>query len=156
MTPTEAAALLTIAAAFDNRKPNEEAATAWAAALNGLPFDDCRDAVLEYYREEREWLMPVEIVKRVRKKHHERIEAGLKGIQPPASVDAIEDHDEHDRAYRAWLQETRERLARGLPVERELHVVAAVEPGEHKAYLEDLNKAIDESGRGMATKGESP
>lgn len=50
MNKKEAAALLGHCAAFDNRKPSEAAAMAWAAALKDVPLDDdARNAVAAYY-----------------------------------------------------------------------------------------------------------
>lgn len=50
MNPREAAQLLGHCAAFDNRKPSQAAAVAWAAALHDVPLDDdARAAVAIYY-----------------------------------------------------------------------------------------------------------
>jgi hypothetical protein len=50
MNPREAAELLGHCAAFDNRKPSQGAALAWAAALNDIPLDgDTKAAVAAYY-----------------------------------------------------------------------------------------------------------
>jgi hypothetical protein len=50
MNPREAAQLLGHCAAFDNRKPSQAAAMAWAAALHDIPLDDdARAAVAAYY-----------------------------------------------------------------------------------------------------------
>jgi hypothetical protein len=50
MNPREAAELLGHCAAFDNRKPSQGAALAWAAALHDVPLDaDAKAAVASYY-----------------------------------------------------------------------------------------------------------
>lgn len=50
MNPKEAAQLLGHCAAFDNRKPSQAAAMAWAAALHDVPLDDdAKAAVAAYY-----------------------------------------------------------------------------------------------------------
>lgn len=50
MNPREAAELLGHCAAFDNRKPSQGAALAWAAALNDIPLDaDAKASVAAYY-----------------------------------------------------------------------------------------------------------
>ncbi|MFF7142310.1 hypothetical protein ACFZB5_13810 [Streptomyces nodosus] len=50
MNPREAAQLLGHAAAFDNRKPSQAAAIAWASALHDVPLDaDAKAAVAAYY-----------------------------------------------------------------------------------------------------------
>lgn len=73
MNTQEAAALLAVAAAFDNRKPDPDAAMAWAAALGEYEFNSCRDAVVAHYRESREWIMPADVVTRVRQIAVERM-----------------------------------------------------------------------------------
>lgn len=50
MNPREAAELLGHCAMFDNRKPSQGAAIAWAAALHDMPLDDdAKAAVAAYY-----------------------------------------------------------------------------------------------------------
>lgn len=50
MNPREAAELLGHCAMFDNRKPSQGAAIAWAAALHDVPLDaDSKAAVAAYY-----------------------------------------------------------------------------------------------------------
>jgi hypothetical protein len=50
MNPREAAELLGHCAMFDNRKPSQGAAMAWAAALQDVPLDqDAKAAVAAYY-----------------------------------------------------------------------------------------------------------
>lgn len=104
MTPHEAAALLSVAAAFDNRKPDADAATAWAAALHDLRFVDCRDAIVAHYRSTDAWLMPSMViaqVKRIRSKRlHENPEPA-----PPAELTPVETI--------AWLADVRRRIADG-------------------------------------------
>ena len=104
MTPTEAAALLTIAASFDNRKPDADQAKAWAMALDGLGFEDCRDVVVEHYRKSREWLMPADVFAGVRRIRYERIER-FGYITPPPELDFAEEQ--------AHIKHIRERVAAG-------------------------------------------
>ena len=87
MKPTEAAALLTIAAAYDNRRPDADQAKAWAMALDGLRFEDCRTVIVEHYRRSREWLMPVDVCGGVKRLRAQRIDdfgpiPAPKGIDP--------------------------------------------------------------------------
>lgn len=65
MNPREAAELLGHCAAFDNRKPSQGAALAWAAALHDVPLDaDAKAAVASYYTtapkdpEGKLWILP--------------------------------------------------------------------------------------------------
>lgn len=57
----DAAALLTVASAFDNRQPNDATVHAWADALDNLDPAMCADAVREHYRESTAFLMPAHI-----------------------------------------------------------------------------------------------
>lgn len=105
MTPAEAQALLTVAAAFDNRKPDPDAARAWAAALDGYPFVDCRDAIVKHYRGSSEWLMPGHVIAAVKQVRAKRIaDAGHLLIPPPGLTEPEE---------RAWLGHARRRVADG-------------------------------------------
>ena len=106
MTPAEAAALLTIAAAYDNRKPDADAAKAWSMALDGLRFEDCRIAVVNHYRRSREWLMPVDVVEAVKRIRFDRV-AAFGPYSPPEGIDP----DKPD--YQRWLADTTRRIADG-------------------------------------------
>lgn len=110
MTPAEAQVLLSMAAAFDNRKPDPDAAKAWAAALDGLRFDDCRAALIEHYKTNTEWLMPVmvrTIVKRIRR--NRVLEYGALP-DPPPNLDP-----DNAAAYVAWQKATTRAIADGSP-----------------------------------------
>ena len=104
MTPTEAAALLTIAAAFDNRKPDADTAKAWSLALDGLRFEDCRDAIVAHYRESSEWLMPAMVVAGVRKVRATRVR-DFGPFDVPSGLDGP--------AYLAYIRDVQRRVADG-------------------------------------------
>jgi hypothetical protein len=106
MTPTEAAALLTICAAYDNRKPDADAAKAWAMALDSHRFEDCRDAIVSHYRTSREWIMPADVIAAVKRVRGGRIEDVAPS--PPADMDP----DDTGR-YARWLEVTRRQIADG-------------------------------------------
>lgn len=108
MKPTEAAALLTIAAAFDNRKPDPDAAKAWAMALDGLRFEDCREAIVTHYRTSREWMMPADVVSGVKRMRRERLQAFGALPDPPADLDPAD-----PAAYQRWMRETTTAIADG-------------------------------------------
>lgn len=118
MNPAEAQVLLSMAAAFDNRKPDADTARAWAAALDDLRFEDCRAALIEHYKTSTDYLMPVMIrtaVKRIRAK---RIaEAG--DLTPPPGLDVAQ--------TREWLRETRRRIGDG-----ETYTPPALPPADPK------------------------
>lgn len=105
MNPAEAQSLLTIAAAFDNRKPDADAARAWAAALDGLPFIDCRDAIVKHYRNSSDWLMPGHVIAAVKQVRAKRIADAGHLLIPPAGLTEPEE--------RAWLGAARRRVADG-------------------------------------------
>lgn len=65
MNPTQAAELLGHCSAFDNRKPSQAAAIAWASALHDVPLDnDAKAAVAAYYStppqdpNQKLWILP--------------------------------------------------------------------------------------------------
>jgi len=131
MKPTEAAALLTIAAAFDNRKPDADQAKAWAMALDGLRFEDCREVVVAHYRTSRDWLMPSDVVAGVKRLRRRRIDDYGPFPEPPAIC--AEDPAEYSR----WYSDLVRRIADGEQVERP----AAIEPAsgsEHAAKVREL------------------
>lgn len=99
MKPTEAAALLTIAAAFDNRKPDADQAKMWALALDGIRFEDARDVIIAHYRRTRDWLMPVDVSDGVRRLRHARLDA-YGPIPAPVGIDP-DDTDAYRRAFKA-------------------------------------------------------
>ena len=104
MTPAEAQVLLSMAAAFDNRKPDADAARAWSAALDGLRFDDCRDALIEHYKTSTDYLMPVLIRTAVRRIRSKRI-AEVGDLIPPPGLSELE--------TRQWLRDARRRIGDG-------------------------------------------
>lgn len=113
MKPTEAAALLTIAAAYDNRKPDADAARVWAITLDGLRFADCREAIVEYYRHSRDWLMPVDVIEGVRALRSARWTAFVRQqahgdyLLPPAHM------ADDPAAEQRWIREITERVRDG-------------------------------------------
>lgn len=106
MTPAEAQVLLGMASTFDNRKvdPTGDAARAWAAALDGLPFDDCRLAIIEHFKTSTEYLMPVMIRTAVRRMRDKRI-ADHPPLTPPAGLGVLETN--------RWLREANARIGSG-------------------------------------------
>ena len=104
MTPAEAQVLLSMASAFDNRKPDADAARAWSAALDGLRFDDCRDALIEHYKTSTDYLMPVLIRTAVRRIRSKRI-AEVGDLIPPPGLSELE--------QRQWLRDAKRRIGDG-------------------------------------------
>lgn len=107
MTPQEAAALLAVAAAFDNRKPDPDAARAWSIALDGMRFTDCRDVIVAHYRASTEWLMPIHVIAAVKKLRASRLETA-EPPSPPPGMDA-----DDVEGYLRWLASVRQAIADG-------------------------------------------
>ena len=108
MKPTEAAALLTIAASFDNRKPDADAAKAWAMALDGMRFEDCRDAVVAHYRATRDWMMPSDVITIVKRVRRDRLMVFGALPDPPREIDP-----DNTPAMLAWETGVRRAVADG-------------------------------------------
>lgn len=83
MTPAEAQVLLSMASAFDNRKPDADAAKAWSAALDDLRFEDCRVALIAHFKTSNDWLMPAMIRTSVRRMRSSRLEDHPPLTPPP-------------------------------------------------------------------------
>lgn len=106
MTPTEAAKVLLLAAAYDNRTFDQLTASAWADALDDLELADCIEGVKRYYRENRAWMMPADIREQVRQLIRERKVAEIRARHAaleaaetvahgePASPEAVRDYRE--------------------------------------------------------------
>ena len=135
MKATEAAALLTVAAAFDNRKPDADAAQAWALALDGLRFEDCRDAIVAHYRASSEWLMPATVRTEVKRVRSKRIaEAG--DLTPPPDLTP--------REAMAWLKDARRRIGDGesaAAVEGDYGELTPGKAPEVRALLRSVDEA---------------
>lgn len=72
MDAGDAAEVLSLAAAYDNRKPGEAAARAWALALPALRLADAKEAVVEHYQRTTDFLMPYHLIDRVRELRERR------------------------------------------------------------------------------------
>lgn len=104
MNQQEAAALLGIAAAFDNRKPDADAAKAWSVTLDGYRFTDVRDVIVAHYRDTDTWLMPSHIIAAVKRLRAKRLhDAG--DPTPPPDLTPLETI--------AWLRDWRSKVGDG-------------------------------------------
>ena len=131
MTPGEATALLAVAAAFDNRKPDADAAKAWSVALDGYPFVDCRDAIVAHYRKTTDWLMPAHVLELVKRVRDKRIADSEGALTPPPEC-------REGDAHRDWLREAKRRLGDGEPVE----AIAWTDPDAIERHLPDLRQLM--------------
>lgn len=99
MNPSEAAIVLTFAAAYDRRTVGEADAKAWALALPHVRVKDAQAAIVEYYRESREFLMPSDVGRIVRR---QRTDAG-RDITPPQPPRELADDPKREVLWsRAW------------------------------------------------------
>jgi len=109
MTPEEVAALLKQIAARDNRRTGPETIAAWLEDLDGLAYDDCREAVRRHFRESTDWLMPAHIRRHVGAIREERFaNDGLAVYQALKAADPVTEED-----YRAALKNIRIRVGCG-------------------------------------------
>lgn len=65
MTDEEMAELLARAALIDSRRVDEAVIEAWQELLGDLTFAECKTALVDYYQENREMIMPSDIRGRV-------------------------------------------------------------------------------------------
>lgn len=136
MNAAEAAALLTIAASFDNRKPDEDAARGWAYALEDVRFVDAREAVVKHYRRSSQWLMPVDVIKAVTAIRADRIAKAPHPI-PPAGLTESEE--------RAWIGDARRRIADGEPPEQFVRHLGPQRP--MRALVQQAGASLPEESR---------
>lgn len=108
MTPAQAAALLTYASAFDNRRVTPEAATAWAEVLIPMSLADGKAAIQRHYASTSDWIMPVHINAAVTRVQEKRFEAA--GVLPgsPADLDGSQ--------HVLWTRTLRHAIADGVSV----------------------------------------
>lgn len=88
MTLEETIDLLVLAAAFDRRHIGESDSVAWHAALGDIPFADAQAAVIDHYRESRDWIMPADVWNRVRAMRRDRIARAVVDAPNPELMDA--------------------------------------------------------------------
>lgn len=126
MTPAEASALLTIASGFDNRRVDPDVARSWAVALEDVRFEDAREAVVAHYRATRNWMMPADVLDRVKRTRAARIAAGEAELIPPPELSELE--------TRAWMHAARRALGDGRSP-AEINPAVALRPRPVAALL---------------------
>lgn len=62
MKKSEVLKLLTIASAFDNRRPTDVQVEAWHAVIGDLDYALAEAAVRRHFRESSQWMLPVHVV----------------------------------------------------------------------------------------------
>ncbi|MEU1736496.1 hypothetical protein [Streptosporangium sp. NPDC020145] len=130
MTPEETIDLLSLAASFDRRTVGRADVMAWHAAVGDLDFADARDAVVAHYRDNREWIMPADVRKRVKAVREERL-ARQPVPAPPAEN------------YRAGLRAAIDQIAGGRSVQHALGRSAPTPPNaEYLAERADPHREL--------------
>lgn len=149
MNPREAAELLGHCAAFDNRKPSQGAAVAWASALHDVPLDsDAKAAVAAYYStppkdpEQKLWIQPHNVRTLRTKIRSQRLE----NFQYEPIGD--ESTAEYLARYRGQVQAIAS--GRVAPATGRL----ALEGGPHPEFVRELEVRGYEVGRGVPDSDE--
>ena len=138
MTPGDAAAVLAMAARWDQRKASRETCEAWALTLNGLALEDCLAAVRDHFRDPAEYLEAGMVRRRVLAIRLDRIERGKPFLTPPPELDALEG-DAHTIGYARWEAGEHRKLADGADPRR-LDEMRTLPPPEVRAALDALRK----------------
>ena len=69
----EAFQLLTLASARDGRTVSQAVARVWAGDLEGIALGDAVQAQQLHYRESTDWLLPVHVIRGVKRLHETRL-----------------------------------------------------------------------------------
>ena len=135
--------LLTLAAAFDNRKFGDETVAAWREVLRRESFEDARDAVIHHFKTSTEYLMPAHIVQQCREVRNERHDRAMIESAPGVPLEERTANGEIEqlrellprsrqdifrRAEWAWRDRARERQLSAVPNE---DFAAPPPPGGH-------------------------
>lgn len=100
VTPSDAAKLLGVAAAFDRRTVGEAEAIAWADALHDLDPNDCQLAIRSHYHDSAVFVMPSHVRQRVKAIRETAAERAHRAMMREA-IEAPRDPDGSHRAYLA-------------------------------------------------------
>lgn len=105
MTPSETAELLATVQAYTGRTVGTVDVAAWHEALNDLPLDASRRAVVRHYTNSTDWIMPAHVRRLVKAERADRVARTIE-MPPDADPDDIE-------AYLDALRDGRTRTAGG-------------------------------------------
>jgi hypothetical protein len=126
MTPEETGKLLGLCASYDNRNTDDSVTYAWFRAIGDLPFDECESAVIAHYTDSREWIMPADVRKRVKRDQYAAEDRGrIRELLDPG-------------AYRREVQAANDAFMRKL--------AARTGGKELKAPPEPYTEAADDAG----------
>jgi hypothetical protein len=127
MTSDEVWDLLELIASIDRRKLGLTDRQVWEGLIGDLPAADAQAAVIAYYRESREWIMPADVRTRVKAMRRDRLEREIPA--PP--------HELTDRPgrYQAELQAKVRQIADGR------HIRLALAPVREDAPPQEFIEA---------------
>ena len=135
MKLSEVADLLTMASAYDGRKPAEVTTRAWAAALDdNITFADAKTIVIEHYARTRDWIMPADVNAASRQIRHARTSV-MASPQPPETLDGIPAREQ------AWTRAYIRLIGDGM-TEAEADAQACAEHGVTRPAIEAAPRPV--------------
>jgi hypothetical protein len=141
MTSDEVWDLLELISSIDRRKVGLTDRQVWEGLVGDLPAVDAQAAVIAYYRESREWIMPADVRTRVKAMRRDRLER-----EPVPRLPA------DPGQFRAGLQGTIKQIADGLG--RHLAIAGPVREGpppeEFTGAREKLGPALPRTKQELA------
>jgi hypothetical protein len=135
MTSDEVWDLLELIASIDRRKVGLTDRQVWEGLVGDLPAADAQAAVIAYYRESREWIMPADVRSRVRALRQDRLSREIVPAPPPEVTD-------QPGRYKAELQAGIKRIADGFSVQEAI----GSPPGVPSPPLAEVRKALGPGG----------
>lgn len=110
MTIEETIDLLRLCAGYDRRHIGKTDSVAWHMALGDLAFADAQAAVVAYFQENRDFIMPSDVRNRVRAMRRDRLAREV--------VPALEADPDAPQSYRTAFTDAIRRIADGFSVRR--------------------------------------
>jgi hypothetical protein len=147
MTSDEVWDLLEIIASIDRRKLGLTDRQVWEGLIGDLSAADAQAAVIAYYRESREWIMPADVRNRVKAMRRDRL---AREIVPAPPAELADDPVRH----RAQLQASVRGIADGMT--RHLAIAGPVRedppPQEFTEAREALGPGLPRSKQELAAR----
>lgn len=112
----------------------------WHSLLDDVDFEAAKRALITVAKRQ-PFVSPSEIRAEVSRERN-RLSMELGALQPPAHIEAIEDPDEFDRAYRAWLGATRDAIAAGKPIPTDAPAPLAIEATQVDEAVESIRRSF--------------
>lgn len=117
MNLAETHALLTLIATLDRRRFDDPTVIAWQEILAEQPFDDCRTAVINHFRENTDYLMPVHVTRGAEQIDHDRRRKAREAAEHRCLIALESDPTRRDRSadIQALITQLRAALPPGNP-----------------------------------------